>query len=68
MGPVARRIVYWLALGQRVEKGERIGMMKFGSRLDMYFPAADVEVVVEKGQKTRAGETVVARRRHAAGA
>ena len=68
VGPVARRIVYWLELGQRVAKGERIGMMKFGSRLDMYFPAADVEVVVEKGQKTRAGETVVARRRHAAGA
>jgi phosphatidylserine decarboxylase len=36
-------------------------MMKFGSRLDMYFPRDDVDVVVKKGDKVRAGETVVAR-------
>lgn len=63
VGPVARRVVYWLEPGQKLEKGDRIGMMKFGSRLDMYFPREDVEVVVRKGDKVRAGETVVARLR-----
>ncbi|MEI6167151.1 MAG: phosphatidylserine decarboxylase [bacterium] len=61
VGPVARRVVYWVAPGQVVKKGEPIGMMKFGSRLDMYFPRDDVDVVVKKGDKVRAGETVVAR-------
>ena len=63
VGPVARRVVYWLEPGQELAKGERIGMMKFGSRLDMYFPREDVDVVVKRGDKVRAGETVVARLR-----
>jgi len=63
VGPVARRVVYWLEPGQVLVKGERIGMMKFGSRLDMYFPREDVDVIVKKGDKVRAGETVVARLR-----
>lgn len=61
VGPVARRVVYWLQEGQTVEKGERIGMMKFGSRLDMYFPKTDVEVLVQPGDKVKAGVSVVAR-------
>jgi phosphatidylserine decarboxylase len=61
VGPVARRVVYWVEPGQIIKKGEPIGMMKFGSRLDMYFPRDDVDVVVKKGDKVRAGETVVAR-------
>jgi len=61
VGPVARRVVYWLKLGQEVGAGEKIGMMKFGSRLDMYFPKADVEVLVKPGDKVKAGVTVVAR-------
>ncbi len=63
VGPVCRRVVYWLDHDQTVpvDKGERIGMMKFGSRLDLYFPKADVEVLVQKGDKVRAGETIVAR-------
>lgn len=61
VGPVARRVVYWIEEGQDVQKGESIGMMKFGSRLDMYFPRGDVEVVVKPGDHVRAGETVVAR-------
>lgn len=60
VGPVVRRVVYWLAVNQVLEKGERIGMMKFGSRLDMYFPAEKVNVTVKKGEKVRAGETIVA--------
>ncbi len=61
VGPVARRVVYWLEDEQVVEKGERIGMMKFGSRLDMFFPSDRIEIVVEEGDRVRAGETIVAR-------
>ena len=60
VGPIVRRVVYWLEVGQQLAKGDRIGMMKFGSRLDMLFPKADIEVRVKKGEKVRAGETVVA--------
>jgi phosphatidylserine decarboxylase len=63
VGPVARRVVFWdyIKSGYSVSKGESIGMMKFGSRLDMYLPADKVDVVVAKGDKVRVGETVVAR-------
>jgi phosphatidylserine decarboxylase len=60
VGPIVRRVVYWLTLGQSVGRGDVIGMMKFGSRLDMYFLGSDVQVVVKKGDRVRAGETVVA--------
>jgi len=63
VGPVARRVVYWLKLDQVVQKGDRIGMMKFGSRLDMVFPKADVAVVVKPGERVQAGVTVVAVRK-----
>lgn len=65
VGPVCRRVAYFLDhdQGVRVRKGDRIGMMKFGSRLDMYFPKDDIEVVVKKGDVVRAGQTVVARLR-----
>jgi phosphatidylserine decarboxylase len=63
VGPVCRRVVYWLDHDQSVAvaRGERIGMMKFGSRLDLYFPKADVDVITRKGDTVRAGETVIAR-------
>jgi phosphatidylserine decarboxylase len=61
VGPVVRRVVYWQEPGQRVEKGSRLGMMKFGSRMDLYFPAAEVEATVKRGDKVAAGLTVVAR-------
>ena len=61
VGPVVRRVVYWQEPGQRVEKGARLGMMKFGSRMDVYFPAADVEARVKRGDRVFAGLTVVAR-------
>jgi phosphatidylserine decarboxylase len=63
VGPVVRRVVYWLHEGQELIKGERIGIMKFGSRMDMYFPAAEVAVRVKKGDPVRAGITIVAERR-----
>ena len=61
VGPVARRVVHWLAPNQVLQKGDRIGMMKFGSRLDIYLPRGSAEVCVRKGMKVRAGETVLAR-------
>jgi len=65
VGPVCRRVVYWPDHEQTValNVGDRIGMMKFGSRLDMYLPAADISVLCRPGDRVRAGETVVARLR-----
>ncbi len=61
VGPIVRRVVYWQEAGAAVVKGQRLGMMKFGSRMDVYFPAAEVEATVQRGDRVRAGETVIAR-------
>lgn len=59
-GLVARRIVVWRSEGEAVQAGERIGMIRFGSRVDIYLPeGAMVEVAMD--QRTLAGETVLAR-------
>ncbi len=63
VGPVVRRVVYWLEKEQNLSKGDRIGMMKFGSRMDVYLPTADVEVTVKKGDRVMAGITEIARLR-----
>ncbi|WP_460306132.1 phosphatidylserine decarboxylase [Actinocorallia aurea] len=55
-GTVARRIVPYLEEGVSVEQGERLGLIRFGSRFDTYLPAGMVPAVTV-GQKTRAGET-----------
>ncbi|MDI1458298.1 phosphatidylserine decarboxylase, partial [Streptomyces sp. ATE26] len=53
---VARRIVPYIPEGTKVEQGDRIGLIRFGSRVDLYLPEG-VEVAVEVGQKTVAGVT-----------
>jgi phosphatidylserine decarboxylase len=58
-GLVARRIVCDLAQGERVQRGQRFGMIRFGSRLDVYLPPG-ARVVAAPGMKTVAGETVLA--------
>jgi phosphatidylserine decarboxylase len=58
-GLVARRIVCWVKEGQSIGPGERIGMIRFGSRLDVYLPHGAVPRVSE-GQTALAGETVIA--------
>jgi phosphatidylserine decarboxylase len=58
-GLVARRIVCVVREGQAVAAGERIGMIRFGSRLDVYLPAGTLPLVAE-GQTAIAGETVLA--------
>jgi phosphatidylserine decarboxylase len=55
-GAVARRIVPYVPRGCKVEQGERIGLIRFGSRVDIYLPEG-VEPAVEVGQKTTAGVT-----------
>lgn len=60
-GLVARRIVCATEVGDAVERGERIGIIRFGSRVDVYLPAA-FEATVREGQTMIAGETVIATR------
>jgi len=57
-GFVARRAVCKVRAGDRLKRGERYGMIKFGSRLDVYVPV-DTEIKVALGEKVRAGETVI---------
>jgi len=64
-GLVARRIVCGLRVGQLVSAGERIGIIRFGSRADIYCPPPYLPVVAV-GQRTIAGETVLADRAAAA--
>jgi phosphatidylserine decarboxylase len=61
-GLVARRIVGWEGEGARVEKGQRIGMIRFGSRVELYVPAS-TEVIVPVGPSVKAGTTVLAPKR-----
>jgi len=58
-GFVARRIVCTLKMGEQVKAGERFGMIKFGSRVDLFVPA-QADVRVKAGDQTVAGETVLA--------
>ncbi len=57
-GWLARRIVCNLEEGQEVTTGERFGLIRFGSRLDVYLPS-ECEVKATLGQRVRAGETVI---------
>jgi phosphatidylserine decarboxylase len=59
-GAVARRIVFYLKVGDRVRAGERFGIVKFGSRMDVIVPP-DVVLDVRLGQRTVAGVTVIGR-------
>ena len=60
VGVLARRIVTRTGPGQRLATGERMGLMKFGSRMDVFVPP-ECELTVVKGQRVRGGETVIAR-------
>jgi len=57
-GILARRIVCWKREGDRVECGERFGMIKFGSRTDVILPGT-VEILVKEGMHVRGGVTVI---------
>ena len=57
-GLVARRIICDVGIGSLLKAGEVFGLIRFGSRVDIYFPS-DVSVLVLKGQKMIAGETII---------
>lgn len=59
-GAIARRIVGWAKVGDELKKGERFGMIRFGSRTEVYFPL-DATVLAKVGDRVVGGETVVAR-------
>lgn len=60
VGLLARRVVTRVEPGQVISAGERIGLMKFGSRMDVFVPR-DCSIEVRKGERVVAGETVIAR-------
>ena len=59
VGILARRIVCRIHEGEHVQRGERIGLMKFGSRMDVFL-APSAELKVKVGDRVVAGETVLA--------
>jgi phosphatidylserine decarboxylase len=59
-GYLARRILLWKTLGDAVTQGERIAMIKFGSRVEVYLPP-QWQILVKKGERVRAGETMIGR-------
>ena len=61
-GMIARRIVGWSQVGDELKKGERFGMIRFGSRTEVYLPLA-AEVLVKVGDRVTGGVSVIARLR-----
>jgi phosphatidylserine decarboxylase len=59
-GLIARRIVAWAKEGETLEKGERFGMIRFGSRTDVYLPL-ECEILVKAGERVAGGSTIIAR-------
>ena len=59
-GAIARRIVAWAQMGDELKKGERFGMIRFGSRTELYLPL-NAEVLVKVGDHVLGGATIVAR-------
>ncbi|NIA09165.1 MAG: phosphatidylserine decarboxylase family protein [Nitrospiraceae bacterium] len=62
-GILARRIVCWAEVGDSLKRGERFGLIRFGSRLDVYV-SKDVSVLVKKGKRVWAGQTVLGKVGH----
>ncbi|HTQ85545.1 MAG TPA: phosphatidylserine decarboxylase [Candidatus Solibacter sp.] len=59
-GLIARRILFWKAKGESVAIGDRVGMIRFGSRVDVWLPAA-AEISVRPGDTVRGGSSILAR-------
>ncbi len=57
-GLIARRIIYYTNVGDKVRPGERMGLIRYGSRIDMFFPL-DVTVKVKLKQRVRCGASVI---------
>jgi phosphatidylserine decarboxylase len=61
-GTLVRDIICYVSPGDRVSRGERIGMIRFGSRVEVTFPKS-YELLIRRGDRVRAGETVIAVKR-----
>ena len=59
-GLIARRVVSWKKPGDRVDRGERIGLVRFGSRVDVWVPK-EAEIVAKLGDNVKGGSTVLAK-------
>jgi phosphatidylserine decarboxylase len=59
-GLIARRVVSWKKAGEQVARGERIGLVRFGSRVDLWVPK-EAEILVRVGENVKGGSSVVAR-------
>lgn len=57
-GLIARRIVCWAEQGDALSRGQRFGLIRFGSRVDLYLPL-ETQLEIATGQKVKAGETVL---------
>jgi phosphatidylserine decarboxylase len=65
-GAIARRIVAWAKIGDELKKGERFGMIRFGSRTEVYLPL-NAEPLVKAGDHVLGGSTIIARLPETAG-
>jgi phosphatidylserine decarboxylase len=59
-GAIARRVLCWKAAGDAVALGERVGMIRFGSRVDLWLPK-DAEILVRRGEKVAGGSSILAK-------
>ena len=60
-GFVARRIVQYVNVGDEVKTGDRLGMIRFGSRVDLILPFENCDLLVKEGDKSKAAETIIAK-------
>jgi len=59
-GAIARRIVPYIDVGQNLRKGEKLSLIRFGSRVDLFLPPSSVDILVSKGDRLRGGVTRIA--------
>jgi phosphatidylserine decarboxylase len=59
-GLIARRVVSWKKAGEQVARGERIGLVRFGSRVDVWLPK-EAEILVKVGENVKGGSSMIAR-------
>jgi phosphatidylserine decarboxylase len=59
-GAIARRVICWKREGETAARGELVGMIRFGSRVDIWLPL-ETQIVVSRGQKVKGGESILAK-------
>jgi phosphatidylserine decarboxylase len=59
-GAIARRVICWKQPGEKVAIGERVGLIRFGSRVDVWLPV-ETQILAQRGQKVKGGESILAR-------